>query len=132
MGEEGDRDIRFIDRVVKSLRNEGWVDDARVFATGHSNGGGFTYALWNARPGMLAAAAPVAAGSVDAFRLTPLPCMHVAARGDGAASRAPCSPAICLWLRCRPRRAAGASSRVAMQPLQPGADENCVAAAGTL
>jgi len=82
VGEEGDRDIRFIDRVVESLRNEGWVDDARVFATGHSNGGGFTYALWNARPGMLAAAAPVAAGSVDAFRLTPLPCMHVAARGD--------------------------------------------------
>ena len=82
VGEEGDRDIAFVDRVVESLRNEGWVDDARVFATGHSNGGGFTYALWNARPGMLAAAAPVAAGSFDALRLTPLPCMHVAARGD--------------------------------------------------
>lgn len=82
VGEEGDRDLRFIDRVVESLRNEGWVDDARVFATGHSNGGGFTYALWNARPGMLAAAAPVAAGAFDVLRLTPLACMHVAARGD--------------------------------------------------
>ena len=82
VGEFGDRDIKFVDAIAESLRNEGWVDDARVFATGHSNGGGFTYALWNARPGMLAAAAPVAAGSFDALRLTPLPCMHVAARGD--------------------------------------------------
>ena len=82
VGEEGDRDLRFVDRVIESLRNEGWVDDARVFATGHSNGGGFTYALWNARPGMLAAAAPVAAGSFDVLKLTPLACMHVAARGD--------------------------------------------------
>lgn len=82
VGEHGDRDIRFVDEIMRSLRNEGWVDDSRVFATGHSNGGGFTYALWNARPGMLAAAAPVAAGSFDVNRLTPLPCMHVAARGD--------------------------------------------------
>ncbi len=82
VGMEGDRDVKFIDRVIESLRNEGWVDDARVFATGHSNGGGFTYALWNARPGMLAAAAPVAAGSFDVLKLTPLACMHVAARGD--------------------------------------------------
>ena len=43
VGEEGDRDIAFVDRVVESLRNEGWVDDARVFATGHSNGGGFSF-----------------------------------------------------------------------------------------
>ena len=82
VGQESDRDLKFVDRVIESLRNEGWVDDARVFATGHSNGGGFTYALWNARPGMLAAAAPVAAGSFDVLKLTPLACMHVAARGD--------------------------------------------------
>lgn len=82
MGEDADRDIKFVDQIMRSLRSEGWVDDSRVFATGHSNGGGFTYALWNARPGMLAAAAPVAAGSFDVMKLTPLPCMHVAARGD--------------------------------------------------
>lgn len=82
VGEESNRDLKFVDRMIESLRNEGWVDDARVFATGHSNGGGFTYALWNARPGMLAGVAPVAAGSLDVMKLTPLACMHVAARGD--------------------------------------------------
>ena len=82
VGEFGDRDIKFVDAIAESLRNEGWVDDARVFATGHSNGGGFTYALWNARPGMLTAVAPVAAGSFDVLKLTPLACMHVAARAD--------------------------------------------------
>ena len=66
VGEFGDRDIKFVDAIAESLRNEGWVDDARVFATGHSNGGGFTYALWNARPGMLTAVAPVAAEVVPA------------------------------------------------------------------
>lgn len=82
VGEFGDRDIKFVDAITESLRNEGWVDDSRVFATGHSNGGGFTYALWNARPGMLTAVAPVAAGSLDVLKLTPLACMHVAGRTD--------------------------------------------------
>lgn len=81
-GEMDDRDLNFVDVIVESLRQEGWVDDARIFASGHSNGGGFTYALWNARPGMLAAVAPVASGSLEARKLTPLPCMHIAGRAD--------------------------------------------------
>jgi poly(3-hydroxybutyrate) depolymerase len=41
----GDRDIRFIDSLGESLRNEGRVDDARVFAASHSNGSRPTCAL---------------------------------------------------------------------------------------
>lgn len=81
-GESGDRDFAFVDEILESLRKDGWVDDARIYATGHSNGGGMTYALWRARPGLLAAVAPVAAGSLEVRRLTPLPCMHVAGRDD--------------------------------------------------
>ena len=82
VGEFEDRDVAFVDAIMASLRAQGWVDDTRVYATGHSNGGGFTYALWCARSSMLAAVAPVAAGSIDLAKLTPLPCMHVASRGD--------------------------------------------------
>ena len=81
-GEYGDRDLKLVDSIVDSLRNEGWVDDTRVYATGHSNGAGFTYALWLARPEILAAVAPVAGGSLAARQLTPMPCMHVAGRTD--------------------------------------------------
>jgi polyhydroxybutyrate depolymerase len=81
-GEYGDRDLKLVDAIVESLRNEGWVDDTRVYATGHSNGAGFTYALWLARPELLAAVAPVAGGSLAARQLQPMPCMHIAGRAD--------------------------------------------------
>jgi polyhydroxybutyrate depolymerase len=81
-GEQGDRDLRLVDAIVADLRAAGWVDDARIFATGHSNGGGMTYSLWLARHDMLAGVAPVAAGSYSPRALLPLPCMHVAGRND--------------------------------------------------
>ena len=31
------------------------IDEKRVYATGHSNGGGFTYLLWTCRPDAFAA-----------------------------------------------------------------------------
>lgn len=81
-GENDDRDLKLVDQIMASLRASGWVDDTRVYVTGHSNGGGFTYALWLARAEMLAAVAPVAGGTFAARSLTPLPCMHVAGRAD--------------------------------------------------
>lgn len=81
-GEFGDRDLKLVDAIMASLRAEGWVDDTRVYATGHSNGGGFTYALWQARPELLAAVAPVAGGTLAVRSLKPMPCMHVAGRAD--------------------------------------------------
>jgi polyhydroxybutyrate depolymerase len=81
-GENGDRDLKLVDAIVASLRADGWVNDTRIYSTGHSNGAGFTYALWLARPEMLAAVAPVAGGSLSVRSLTPLPCMHVAGRAD--------------------------------------------------
>ena len=61
--EQGDRDLKFVDAILKTLREKYKVDDRRIFATGHSNGGGFTYLLWAARGKELAAIAPVAAGA---------------------------------------------------------------------
>ncbi|MBZ0154243.1 MAG: hypothetical protein K8J09_22175, partial [Planctomycetes bacterium] len=44
-GADGDRDLRFVDTMLAALRDELCIDPDRVHATGHSNGGGFTYLL---------------------------------------------------------------------------------------
>lgn len=83
-GEQGDRDLAFFDVVVETMRDKHNVDMHRVYATGHSNGGGFSYLLWVNRPGVFAAIAPSAAGA-RALREGdpgPLPVMHFAGRND--------------------------------------------------
>ncbi len=82
-GQEGDRDLLFVDALLAEVRKRCPVDPARVYVTGHSNGGAFTYLLWYSRPGLFAAVAPSAAApqrGVD--RLEPLPAMHVAGTQD--------------------------------------------------
>ena len=83
-GSQGDRDLKFFDEVLKSLHSEAKVDDARVFAMGHSNGGGFTYLLWSQRGDKLAAIAPSAsaAASRGSSDFKPLPVLHIAGRND--------------------------------------------------
>jgi polyhydroxybutyrate depolymerase len=61
IGDQNDRDLKFFDAVLVSLENEYRVDKNRIYATGHSNGGSFTYLLWQARPNVFAAFAPSAA-----------------------------------------------------------------------
>ena len=58
-GDQGDRDLKFFDAVLATLKKDYKVDENRIYATGHSNGGGFTYLLWAARGDVLAAVAPV-------------------------------------------------------------------------
>lgn len=49
-GDQGDRDLKFFDAVLATLREKYKVDDRRIYSSGHSNGGGFTYLLWAKRP----------------------------------------------------------------------------------
>mgnify|MGYP002640733492 CR=1 FL=1 len=61
----------------------GQFDPNRVFSTGHSNGGGFTYCLWAARSDLFVAFAPssvVARNFTD--QLVPKPAMHIAGKTD--------------------------------------------------
>lgn len=81
-GECGDRDVAFVDAVMASLRSEGRVDGKRVYAAGHSNGGSFTYLLWQARPKVFAGFAPSGAVLPQTFRLTPRPALHLAGERD--------------------------------------------------
>lgn len=83
VGDQGDRDLKFFDAVLASLIADSHVDEKRVYATGHSNGGGFTYLLWAAREDRLAAVAPSAAIAAKLVgKLKPKPVFHVAGERD--------------------------------------------------
>ena len=49
-----------VDAALATLRKQYNVDEDRIYATGFSNGAGFTYLLWAMRPDVFAAYAPVA------------------------------------------------------------------------
>jgi len=83
-GALGDRDLKFFDAMWASLKKDYDVDEHRIYAAGHSNGGGFTYLLWETRGDLFAALAPSAAVvSPQAVPfLKPKPVLHIAGRND--------------------------------------------------
>lgn len=82
-GTEGDRDLAFFDAVWATLQRDYRVDGRRVYATGHSNGGGFTYLLWATRRSVFAAFAPSSAVAPrDALPREPAPVLHLAGSAD--------------------------------------------------
>ncbi len=112
LGEQQDRDLKFFDAVLASLRKEYKVDDQRIYATGHSNGGGFTYTLWAARGDLLAAVAPSAAipSRVARGKLTPKPVLHVAGENDPLVKYAWQSAALDLVRKVNQCQAEGKAS----------------------
>src|SRR3954469_21316070 len=61
--DQQDRDLHFFDAVLASMKKDYSIDENRIYATGHSNGGAFTYLLWAKRGETFAAFAPVAAAA---------------------------------------------------------------------
>ncbi len=83
VGNQGDRDLKFFDAVLASLKADYKVDEKRIYSTGHSNGGGFTYLLWAARGDVFAAVAPCAAAAAKTrSQLKPKPVLHLAGEKD--------------------------------------------------
>ncbi len=83
-GDQKDRDLKLFDAVVKQLSNEYRIHPKRIYSTGHSNGGAFTYLLWQTRGDILAAVAPSAAAGpfLDRMNLRPKPVLHLAGEKD--------------------------------------------------
>jgi len=81
-GDHNDRDLKFFDAVLTALKEKYKVDDKRIFASGHSNGGGFTYLLWLSRSDRLAGVVASAAGGRGITKLKPKNAMHIAGRND--------------------------------------------------
>jgi polyhydroxybutyrate depolymerase len=82
VGDQGDRDLNFFDTVLARLEHDYLVDNKRIYCTGHSNGGSFTYLLWLARGNVFAALAPSAAAAGYAQQLTPKPAMIIGGDAD--------------------------------------------------
>lgn len=82
-GDQGDRDLKFFDVVLATLRKEFRVDNQRIYAAGHSNGGAFTYLLWAVRGEPFAAFAPSGSAAPRLLSgLKPKPMLHAAGEND--------------------------------------------------
>jgi polyhydroxybutyrate depolymerase len=84
-GTGGDRDLKFFDTLLADITQRHKVEARRIYATGHSNGGGFTYLLWAERGEVFAALAPSSAllgRGAGWQKLKPKPVLHVASPQD--------------------------------------------------
>jgi polyhydroxybutyrate depolymerase len=82
-GAQGDRDLKFFDVMLADLKQRYRVDAKRIYATGHSNGGGFTYLLWAERGDVFAALAPSSALLARGFlKFKPKPVLHIGSPQD--------------------------------------------------
>ncbi len=60
-----DRDLKFVDALLRTLRRDYRIDERRIFATGFSNGAAFALRLWRER-GETFAGFGIVAGAQDA------------------------------------------------------------------
>jgi polyhydroxybutyrate depolymerase len=81
-GVQGDRDLKFFDAVLARLKKDYQVDAKRIYCTGHSNGGYFTYLLWLERGDVFAAVAPSSAAAKFARQLKPKPSLIIGGSED--------------------------------------------------
>lgn len=82
-GEQEDRDLKLFDAILASLKEKYKIDEKRIYCTGHSNGGAFTYLLWASRSDLFAAIAPSAAPAPRNLKdVHPCPVFHAAGEKD--------------------------------------------------
>jgi polyhydroxybutyrate depolymerase len=81
--QKGGRDLKFFDAMLATLKDKYQIDPKRVYATGHSNGGGFTYLIFSQRQDVFAAIAPSSCGGAQHLRdAKPVPTFHIAGESD--------------------------------------------------
>lgn len=81
--QETNKDLQFFDAMLNTLKNDYKIDQKRIYVTGHSNGGGFTYLLWATRGDVFAGVAPTAsvAGRLIT-KIKPKPAFHLVGETD--------------------------------------------------
>jgi polyhydroxybutyrate depolymerase len=85
-GELGDRDLRFFDAIVATMKQTYPVDKRRIYAIGFSNGAVFSFLLWADRAKVVAAIGEVAGRLHPSASLTsPRALLAVAGRADPVA-----------------------------------------------
>ncbi|HSS21691.1 MAG TPA: hypothetical protein VLL54_16580 [Pyrinomonadaceae bacterium] len=82
-GNVGNRDLDFFDAMVATMKQTYAVDEKRIYATGFSLGGVFSYLLWAERSKTIAAVGEVAGRLSDSEHLTePRAFLAIAGRQD--------------------------------------------------
>src|SRR5712691_4409317 len=82
-GQNGDRDLKFFDAMVATMKQKYTVADDRIYATGFSNGGAFSYLLWAERGKTIAAIGECAGRLWDSEHLTqPRAFLAIAGQAD--------------------------------------------------
>ena len=82
-GEQGDRDIKFFDAMLNSLKADYTVDARNIFCAGYSNGGMMTFLLWSVYPETFCAFAPCACVALPSVPLTvPKPVFFMMGEAD--------------------------------------------------
>lgn len=80
--DQGDRDLKLFDAMLKWAKETYKVDEKRIYCTGHSNGAGFTYLLWDTRGDVFAAVAPACAVASSLKNMKPKPALHIGSPDD--------------------------------------------------
>jgi polyhydroxybutyrate depolymerase len=83
VGDDGDRDLKFFDTMLTTLRANHHVDNGRIYATGFSNGANFSFLLWSARSDVFSGFV-IVAGALDPQQIlaAPKPVLQIAGRQD--------------------------------------------------
>lgn len=82
-GDQGDRDLKWMDQVLGWAEKTYGVDPQRRFVMGHSNGGRFTYLLWAERGDKFAGYGPSGTpGRLLVPQLRPAPAFFIAGEKD--------------------------------------------------
>ena len=92
IGDYENRDVKFFDFMYSYFLNTFPIDDKRIYCTGSSNGGTFTYILIQLRPKVFAAAAPAITANVGLENITEMnlpsiPIFHTSGKKEYSFSR---------------------------------------------
>lgn len=80
--EDAKRDYKFFDETFDWIQKKTKIDKSAVFAMGHSNGGGFTYNVWNSHPDLFLGIAPSAATGRAVRVAKPMNILHITGDKD--------------------------------------------------
>ncbi len=98
----GNRDVEFVCAIIDKMEKEHNISPSRVYLTGFSMGGMFTYHCANRIPDRIAAFVPVSGypmGDKSAYSSRPVPIMHVHGTGDDVCVFSGVQPTLDNWIK---------------------------------
>ena len=98
----GDRDINFVKALIDAMVSKYKIDRNRVYLSGFSMGGMFTYHAMNKIPDLIAAFAPISGypmwGTTANANVRPIPIIHTHGTSDDVVSFSGVQGALNAWI----------------------------------